>query len=388
MKALTTILLSVTAMSLPQAAFTQTHRDSRQTPTMDVLKPEQWAKVDASVERGLTWLETQQQADGSFASIDYAQPAVTSFCVLAFLAQGENPTSGNYQQPLTEAISFIAKQQKPNGLISTIAPSNTPIPRNVDFYSQGLASVYNHSISALALTEAYGQCTPEQSEQLTPVIEKAIAATLEMQRWEKTKNDQGGWRYLNARASGDSDLSLTGWQLMFLRSAKNAGFDVPDESIDTAVNYVKRCFLPRKDRNVFGYIVGNHKRCTRAMAGAGVLALAHAGNHGSKESIASCEWILRKNFNQYNKGKLFDNLTQADRYHYGVFLCTQAMYQSGGKYWEKFFPPLVDVLLVNQQKNGAWPPDLIDASIGNCYSTSLCILSLTVPNQMLPIFQR
>ena len=180
-----TILLAVTAIILSQAAFAQAQPDSLQTPITDVLEPEQWAKVDASVERGLAWLETQQRADGSFASTDYAQPAVTSFCVLAFLAQGENPTSGDYQQPLTEAISFIVNQQKPNGLISTIAPSNTPIPRNVDFQTLGLASVYNHAISALALTEAYGQCSPEQSEKLTPVIEKAIQATLEMQRWKK-----------------------------------------------------------------------------------------------------------------------------------------------------------------------------------------------------------
>ena len=175
---------------------------------------------------------------------------------------------------------------------------------------------------------------------------------------------------------------------MFLRSAKNAGFDVPDESIDAAVKYVKRCFLTRIDRNVFGYIVGNNSRVTRAMAGAGLLALAHAGDHGSRESIASSEAILKNNFTQYNKGRLFRNSREPDRYHYGVFLCTQAMYQSGGKHWKQFFPPLVDVLLANQQKDGAWPPERTNPSIGSCYSTSLCILSLSVPNQMLPIFQR
>ena len=380
------IIFLVALAFTTSALFAQT--EPGLAPNADVLDKEQWAKVDASIERGLAWLETQQRADGSFASTDYGQPAVTSFCVLAFLAQGENPTSGSYQQPLTEAISFIMSQQKPNGLISTIAPIETPIPRNVDFQTLGLASVYNHAISALALTEAYGQCSPEQSEKLTPVIGKAIKATLEMQRWKKSENDQGGWRYLTARPSGDSDLSLTGWQLMFLRSAKNAGFDVPDESIETAIKYVKRCFLHRKDRNVFGYIVGNNSRVTRAMAGAGLLALAHAGDHGSEEAIASSEAILKNNFTQYNKGRLFRNSSEPDRYHYGLFLCTQAMYQSGDKYWKKFFPPLVDVLLANQQQDGEWPPERTNPSIGSCYSTSLCILALSVPNQMLPIFQR
>ena len=382
----TLILLATIVSASPVLA--QAELETREAPNAKILTEKQWKQVDESVGRGLRWLDSQQRSDGSFASIDYAQPAVTSFCVLAFLAQGASPASGDYQQLLTEAINFIVDQQKPNGLISTIAPSRIPIPRNVDFKSLGLASVYNHAISALALTEAYGQCPPEQSKKLTPVIEKAINATLEMQRWNKKKDDQGGWRYLTRRPSGDSDLSLTGWQLMFLRSAKNAGFDVPQESIDIAIKYVKRCFLHREDRKVFGYLVGNNSRCSRAMAGAGLLALAHAGDHDSKESIASSELILRNNFTQYNNGRLFKNSSEADRYHYGAFLCSQAMYQAGDKYWEQFFPPLVDVLLSNQKRDGAWPPERTDARIGRCYSTSLCILSLSAANQMLPIFQR
>jgi len=367
----------------------QSHGEPQQATSGDVLRPDQWRKVDASLERGIVWLATQQRADGSFASIDYAQPAVTSFCLLAFMAQGENLTDSKYKQQLSKAVDFIAAQQKPNGMIATIAPNTSPIPRVVDFHAVGRPSVYNHAISALALTEAYGQCTPEQSKQLKPVIERAIAATLEMQRWKNKKlSEVGGWRYLNPRASGDSDLSLTGWQLMFLRSAKNAGFDVPSESIDSAVEFVERCFLKRKDRQVFGYLVDDNSRCTRAMAGAGILALAHAGKHGSKEAITSGEMILKNNFNEYNGGQLFKNSTEPDRYHYGVVLCTQAMYHLGGKYWSQFFPPLVKTLLDNQQKDGGWPAEKIDPGNGRCYSTSLCILALSVPNQMLPIFQR
>jgi hypothetical protein len=64
------------------------------------------------------------------------------------------------------------------------------------------------------------------------------------------------------------------------------------------------------------------------------------------------------------------------------------MYQLGGKYWDDFFPVLVDALLANQRADGSWPPDKHTPQFGNCYSTALCILSLTVHNQMLPIFQR
>ena len=363
----------------------------RRAPNANVLSAKQWKQLDASVERGLTWLVKQQKADGSFESFSLGQPAVTSFCVMAFLAQGESPTGGKYKQQLTDAIDFIADQQKPNGLIATIAPSKAPIPRGLDpraHDEMGVTVVYNHSISALALCEAYGQCSPEQSKKLAPVIEKAIAATLEMQGWGgKQVKEAGGWRYLDKRHPEDSDLSITGRQLMFLRSAKNAGFNVPDKSIDAAVKFVEACF--NKKLGVHSYVVAYPKSVTRAMAGAGILALAHAGRHNSKQATASGEWILRHGFSNYNGDEPTHKLDwQRDRYHYGAILCTQAMYQLGGKFWQQFFPPLVRTLLANQRADGSWPPEKMDIVYGSCYSTSLCILSLSVPNQMLPIFQR
>lgn len=362
----------------------------RSAPNADVLDAATWKQVDTSVERGLEWLISQQNEDGSFDSPASGQPAITSFCLMAFLAQGESPADGKYQQQLVAAVNFIADQQKRNGLIASTAPNDVPIPRNVH-KTVGSPSVYNHAISGLALCEAYGQCSPEQAERLTPIIEKAIAATVEMQRWgPKQKQNVGGWRYLDLRFPGKfSDLSVSGWQLMFLRSAKNAGFDVPEKSIDAAVKYIEGCFLKDKDRKVHAYLAGNRRACTRAMAGAGILALAHAGKHDSKEARSSGEWLLKHDFKKYNDDTPpYGGRPWQDRYHYGSVLCSQAMFQLGGKYWKQFFPPLVDTLLANQQPNGAWPPEKNEPQYGQVYSTSLCILSLSVPNQMLPIFQR
>ncbi len=369
--------------------WAQVKSEPRAAPTTSVLDDAQWKQVDVSVKRGLAWLASKQQPDGSFESLVSGQPAITSFCLMAFLAQGESPADGKYQQQLVSAVNFIASQQRPNGLIAATAPGAIPIPR-VDDHKTGGPSVYNHAISGLALCESYGQCQPEQAERLAPVIEKAIAATLEMQRWKPNRKiDEGGWRYLDTNFSDGADLSVTGWQLMFLRSAKNAGFDVPNENIDSAVTYIENCFLKDDDRQVHAYLAGRRPTCTRAMAGAGVLALAHAGKHGSQEAIASGEWILKRGFKKYNADKpAYGAKWLRDRFHYGSFLCTQAMFQLGGKYWEQFFPPLVDTLLANQQEDGAWPPERAEKRYGNCYSTSLCILSLSVPNQMLPIFQR
>ena len=85
---------------------------------------------------------------------------------------------------------------------------------------------------------------------LKKVIDKSIAATLQMQRWEKEMPvDKGGWRYINDFDQSDSDLSVTGWHLMFLRSARNAGFEVPDKTIADAVAYVRRTFSRKYERS-------------------------------------------------------------------------------------------------------------------------------------------
>lgn len=384
------IWFAVTFSTHAVLAQTALESEPRPVPSTDVLTVEQWKHVDQSIERALGWLATQQKEDGSFDSIDIGQPAVTAFCLMAFLAQGESPASGQYKKQLMKAIDYIASQQKPNGLIAVNAPHVAPIPRRVDHKIVGKTTVYNHPISALALTEAYGQCNQEQAERLAPVIERAIAASLEMQRWGgKAKEDRGGWRYLDLFIRNhDSDLSITGWQLMFLRSARNAGFDVPDENIEAAVKYVENCYLSREDRKVHSYRVGGFTECTRAMAGAGILGLAHAGKFESEEAIASGEWLLKHDFARYNFEKPLYGGVARDRYHYGAVICAQAMYQLGGKYWHEFFPILADAMLANQNADGSWPPDKKDYRLGSCFSTSLCILSLSVPNQILPIFQR
>ena len=294
---LTTIVSASTLSAQPAL-------EARPAPSRDVLTEKQWKQLDESVGRGLKWLATQQQEDGSFEAIDRGQPAVTSFCVMAFLAQGKSPVDGEYKEQLTKAIDFIVDQQKPNGLIATVGPSAVPIPRDQlsvegpQVQSKpnyvGVTATYNHAISSLALCEAYGQCDTEQAKKLTPVIEKAIAATLEMQRWPgKQKKNVGGWRYVTRHGAGDSDLSVTGWQLMFLRSAKDAGFDVPKKSIDAAVKYVENCFIQGQDLQVHAYAPGTrwNDAITRAMAGEGILAMAHAGKHSSPEAIASGEWV-------------------------------------------------------------------------------------------------
>ena len=77
---------------------------------------------------------------------------------------------------------------------------------------------------------------------------------------------------------------------MFLRSAKNAGFEVPEKAIDDAVAYVERCF--RDDIKAFNMEAKSTDHRSRGMAAAGVLAMAHAGKHRSEKAQKSGKLIF------------------------------------------------------------------------------------------------
>ena len=360
-------------------------------PRVDVLSEAEWEQLDDSVDRALAWLASQQQRDGSFPTMPQGQPAITGLCAMAFLAHGKVPGSGEYGRELDQAIRYIASCQKRSGLIALMGP-NGKVYRNVASGDIGGPLSYNHAISSLALSEIYSTAGARNAQLLDQVITSSLRLTLEMQRWRKRREeDVGGWRYLHEHNLDaepfDSDLSATGWYLMSLRSAKNAGFDVPKESIDDAVEYIRRCF--HQEYGTFHMVASKHDRRSRGMAGAGVLALAHAGFHNSEEAALTGEWILKHDFNDYNRPLKFTVSYVDDRYHYSVFNCCQAMYQLGGSYWERFFPPTAKVLLNNQQPTGSWPPESNhEGHYGETYTTALVLLSLGAPNQLLPVFQR
>ena len=77
-------------------------------------------------------------------------------------------------------------------------------------------------------------------------------------------------------------------------------------------------------------------------------------------------------------------------FYYGVYYCSQAMFQLGGKYWDEWAPRMYDVLLTGQQKDGSWPPEMHRGAnrAGPVYSTAMAVLAMGVAYQQLPIYQR
>jgi hypothetical protein len=346
----------------------------------EIQSAQRLERIDASLKRALEWLNAKQETSGAFPTDPLGQPGVTSLCVLAFMSQGHLPGNGPYGANLERGIRYVLDSQKESGLIARPAPDGPKVPHNPP-HEIGRASAYNHAISALMLSEAYGMMDEADSQEIRQAIEKALAVTLTEQRRNKARAvDRGGWRYLDSYQGVDSDLSVASWQIMFLRSARNAGFDVPEGPINDAAAYVGRCFIPATGQ--FQYEIGG-RFSSRGMTGAGILSLSLAGKPNSPEAQKAAQWLIGKRFDNYNQNEVW-----IERYHYSIFYCCHAMYQMGGDHWDKFFPATADTLLANQNTDGSWDPERDDERWGNAFTTAMVVLGLSAPDEQLPIFQR
>jgi hypothetical protein len=315
--------------------------------------------VDQTVARALAYLRRAQSGEGCWKSAGFGSEknaGVTGLCVMAFLSAGQSPTEGEYRQTVADGVRWVLGRQQPNGVIST----------DRDF------EMYHHGICTLMLAEVVGMCPPDLADEVRTALAKAVDVILKAQR--RDGSIAGGWRY--AVAGGDADMSVTGWQLLALRAAKNVGCDVPGEAIEKAVKYVRRCY--DENRGTFTYTI--HGSATVPCAGTGILGLELCGKdlHRCRESLRAGAYILRHP-PSFHEQHCF----------YGLYYCSQAMFQLGGNYWTAYRVKLHELLLRAQQDNGSWYGNDGEARrVGPNYTTAMAVLALTVEYRYLPIYQR
>jgi hypothetical protein len=316
-------------------------------------------KADAAIRRALEFLKTSQQADGAWESGGFGKAtSVTSLAVMAFLAAGHVPGEpGPYREAIERGVRYVLDHQKPDGMLV----SNT---------SHG--PMYCHGISALMLAEVAGMTPdPALADRVRAALAKAVDLIVRAQDLPKDADQAGGWRY--QPTSRDSDISVTGWQVMALRAAKAAGCAVPADRIDRAVAYLKRCAVKGGG---FGYQPGHGPNNPRT--GTGVLALEICGAHLTPEALAGAEYLLKH-----------PPRWSSEYFFYEVYYCSQAMFQVGDKYYRAYNPKLVAILLEQQEKDGSWlSGDGNDRSGGRNYCTAMAVLALAVEYRYLPIYQR
>ena len=334
--------------------------------------------VEDAVDRGLAHLARTQSKDGSWPSGANApvlgRPrgpvatteregdcAITALAVMAFLSAGHVPGEGLYGDRLTAGIQFVARNQLKNGLFAGV--------------NQGGVEMYYHGICTLMLAEVVGMTDRKTAEEMRGRLQAAVKIILEAQR-RNTTNDRGGWRY--GIGGTDADLSVTGWQFLALRAAKNVGCDIPSERIDAALAYVKRCYNARSG----GFTYTAYGMVTEPCTGVGILCLELGGKdtHQSPEALKAAGFLME------------NPITGASpHFFYGTYYIAQAMFQIGDDYWKGYRTRLHKSLLRSHppSNDGAWGAGGSgDARHGTAYATAMAILALTVEYRYLPIYQR
>jgi hypothetical protein len=321
----------------------------------DVLNP----LLDLAIRRALSWLASEQQASGAWTTSDFGEStATTALAIMSFLAGGHVPDEGPYGHHMTRGIGWLLSQQHDNGLLVGKERSHGPM--------------YSHGIASLMLAEIEGMVSPAQSVQCREVLQKAVKLIIDAQNHPKSAEHDGGWRY--QPTSGDSDLSVTAWQLLALRAARDIGCDVPAENIDRAIAYIRRLHV--KHDGGFGYMVGHGSSVTRS--GTGIVALEVCGEHRTKETLSAASLILSR------------PLTKGEQYfYYGAYYCTVGMFKVGGDEWRQSRESLYRTILDLQNPAGYWTPeDGTERQAGKVYATALSVLALAIEYGYLPIYQR
>jgi hypothetical protein len=232
--------------------------------------------------------------------------------------------------------------------------------------------MYSHGISTLMLAEVVGMVDDSLAADTRAALERAVRLILEAQAVPKSTRHAGGWRYQSR--SRDSDLSVSGWQLLALRAAKDVGCDVPAESIDGAVEYVKNCAV--KGNNGFAYQPGGAPTATRN--GTGILALEVCGEHKSPEAMGAARELLREPL-QYTDPYFF----------YGAYYCSVGMFKIGGEEADAVRGGVGSLLLSHQSADGSWQPSGVsERRAGRVYATAMAVLALGIDYRYLPIYQR
>jgi hypothetical protein len=221
------------------------------------------------------------------------------------------------------------------------------------------------------LCEVYGMVDAERRARIKDAVGRAVRVILDAQNIKKDPNQRGGWRYLPD--SRDSDISVTGWQLMALRGAANIGAAVPPDAITEGVDYIHRRAV---QGGGFSYQASNDPN--QARTGVGILSLELLGHHDDAAALAGGDYLLRNPLK--NAGANF--------FYYAVYYCAQAANQLGGKYFPGIYHPLRDTLIASQHQDGSWSANGIETQGGNSYATAMALLALEVPYHYLPLYQR
>ena len=328
------------------------------------------AGTEAAVARALGWIVRQQQRDGLWSLTGpYADAgsqenrlAATAMALLALQGAGNTDRAGDHRRAVQRAWRELLAAQRPEGHFEP-----GPLPAQHALYSHAQATIALCELAAMTGDQAH-------AEHARRAVAYAVAA----------QGPDGGWRYEPGR---DGDMSVTGWYVMALVSARSAEIDVPAETFARLEGFVDRVAVD--DGSRYGYRREVEHRpaspVTAAVTAEGLLCRLYlAWAPDDPRVVAGIERLFSDRPLDFG----------ADKDVYAWYYITQVAHHAGGTVWNRWNAGLREVLpnaqVAKGREAGSWDPalDRWGHVGGRLFVTSLCTCMLEVYYRHLPLHER
>lgn len=345
---------------------------------------------EAAVEAGLAWLAAHQWEDGSWRFDLEACPnclgncrdsgyfrsstASTGLALLCFLGAGYTHQDGPYQEEVKRGLYYLSEAMAITShggdlrdrFMSNEAGRDPGILAAVESIRGGGDNMYSHGIATLALTEGYGMT---RDSELKGPAQEAVNFIVSAQY------EDGGWRYSpQFETPSRGDTTVSGWQVMALKSATLSGLKVPYETwlkIEGFLDTVQR------EDGQYRYRVGD--KPTTSNTAIGLLCRMVTG------------WPLSRPHLRKGVAKL--GTEPPDRNHmYFNYYASLVLHHAGGRGWTKWNPKMREYLVESQARRGhergSWYfPEAHSTQGGRLYTTAMAIMTLEVYYRYMPLYR-
>jgi hypothetical protein len=269
----------------------------------------------------------------------------TALALLPFLGAGHTPQKGAYAETVRRGIYYLISRRKESD-------------RGTDFQD---TNMYDQGLAAIVLCEAYGM-SGEAS--LVPVAQGALDFIC------RAQHQAGGWRYYPEEPG---DMTVTGWQLMALKSGRLAGLDVPSPVVKRVTGFLDS--LQFGYGAAYGYLTPGNEPAPTAI---GLLSRMYLG------------WVAEDDRLQ-NGADYLAKLGPSKSDMYFNYYAVQVLHHLGGPRWVAWNQQMRDYLIHSQvaegHESGSWHfPHKHSREAGRLYSTAMCAMILEVYYRYLPLF--
>ncbi len=231
--------------------------------------------------------------------------------------------------------------------------------------------LYSHAQATIAICELYGMT---KDKKFRAPAQRAVNYCCEIQDDDGVSPD-GGWKY---DPHHDSDLSVTGWFVMALQSARMAGLDVPS---DVFLKVSKFLDSVTDEGSYYAYMPGYASK--PALTAEGLLCRQYLGwKRDDPRLLEGVEYLAE------------NPIDWSDTNTYYWYYATQVMHHMEGDLWFDWNQVMAQKIPSKQERSGpekgSWSPagDTWAQSGGRLYQTCLCTYMLEVYYRHLPIYSK